>query len=150
MTEANRRAMLAKVHIAKKHMDLSDDDYRSILQRVTGRGSSADCSDAQLHVLLSEFKRLGWKEPGSGRTSSKPHVRKVYAVWNEMRGLLEHGDAEALRSFVRRQTKSLKNPDGISSPDWLDPVEANKVIEGLKAWQARLLAKAREEEHAAV
>ena len=50
---------------------------------------------------------------------------------------------------VQRQTKGVKNPDGIGSPEWLDPVEANKVIEGLKAWRARLL-RAKEAAHAEV
>jgi Protein of unknown function (DUF1018) len=145
----DRRAMLAKVHIAKKHMALADDDYRAVLLRVTGHSSSVECSDAELHVLLSEFKRLGWKETGSGRTSAKAHVRKVYAIWHDMRGLIEHADDDALRSFVQRQTKGVKNPDGIGSPEWLDPVEANKVIEGLKAWRARLL-RAKEAAHAEV
>lgn len=137
---SERRAMLAKVHVAKKQMALDDADYRAVLLRVTGYRSSADCSDAQLHALLAEFQRLGWKpEGGTRRTSDKPHVRKIYAIWSDMRGLLEHAGDDALRSFVRRQIRSAKNPDGIGSPEWLDPIDANKVIEGLKAWRARLL-----------
>ncbi len=134
----DRRGMLAKVHIAKKQMALADEDYRAVLLRVTGQRSSATCSDAQLHVLLAEFKRLGWRETGARRRSGKPHVRKIYAIWGDMRGLLEHADDDALRSFVRRQTKSAANPDGIGSPEWLGPNDANKVILGLKAWRARL------------
>ena len=40
-------------------------------------------------------------------------------------------DAE-LRAFVRRQTKSLKSPDGISDPEWL---AVNTVIEESLAWE---------------
>ena len=136
---SDRRGMLAKVHIAKKQMGLEDADYRAVLERVVHHSSASDCTDADLHVLLSEFRRLGWKETGQRRTSAQPHVRKIYAIWGDMRGLLEHADDEALRSFVKRQTRSVKNPDGIGSPEWLGPDEANKVIEGLKAWRARLL-----------
>jgi len=135
---SDRRGMLAKVHIAKKQMCLVDADYRAILERVVHHSSSAHCTDAELHVLLSEFRRLGWRETGQRRTSSKPHVRKVYAIWGDMRALLDKADDDSLRSFVRRQTKSAANPDGIGSPEWLGPNDANKVIEGLKAWRARL------------
>ena len=91
--------MLAKVHIAKKQMALEDADYRAVIERVVHHSSAADCTDAELHVLLTEFQRLGWKETGQRRTSSKPHVRKVYAIWGDMRGLIEHADDDALRSL---------------------------------------------------
>ena len=51
---------------------------------------------------------------------------------------------DALRAFVQRQTKSRLTPDGISAPEFLDGPQANRVIEGLKAWLAREKHKAGE------
>lgn len=147
--------MLAKVHIAKKELGLSDDNYRAIMRRVTGKASSGVCSDIELHQLLSEFKRLGWKpktssaarasSPKSGnrfsgeedaqnifKKSGKPHVRKVFALWSDLArsGALTDGSRTALQAFVQRQT-------GIASPEWLTAPQANQVTEGLKAMLAR-------------
>jgi len=130
-----RSPMLAKVHIAKKELALADDDYRAIVERITGKASSRDCSDADLDRLLKEFKRLGWKPKAGtaiGKKSGKPHVRKVYALWGELgrSGALHDGSSAALQTFVERQT-------GISSPEWLTPPQANQVTEGLKAMLQR-------------
>lgn len=125
------RALLAKVHIAKKELALADESYRAILERVTGRASSRDCTERQLEQLLAEFKRLGWvpkTKAGAARISDKPHVRKVYALWREagVVGAVDNASKEALRAFVVRQT-------GKSAPEFCSPDEANKVCEGLKA-----------------
>ena len=127
------RALLSKVHIARKELTLGDDDYRAILVRVTGQTSSATCSERQLERLIEEFKRLGWiPKRGANPISSKAYVRKVYALWREagIVGAVDNANKEALRAFVVRQT-------GKSAPDFLGPTEANKVSEGIKAMIAR-------------
>ena len=126
-----RRAMLAKVHIARKELGLQDDDYRAVLQRITTHASASDCTDSQIDAVLDEFRRLGWtpktKRPAG---SKKPHVRLVWALWGELKPHLRDGSSAALRSFVQRQT-------GVADPEWLDPAQANAVTEGLKAWLKR-------------
>ena len=140
----DRRAMIAKIHVAKKALGLDDDSYRAILMRVTGQSSSAACRDAQLVAVLGEFRRLGWEgppeKPGARRASRKPHVRKVWAIWGDLRPLLDDADDDTLRGFVRKQTKSRKNPEGISDPEWLSPEDATKVIHGLSGWLGRVQA----------
>jgi phage gp16-like protein len=123
--------MLSKVHIARKELALAEDSYRAILKRITGHESSADCADAQLDAVLAEFARLGWRPKTRRPASAVPHVRKIWALWTALKPRLADGSEAALRAFVRRQT-------GIDRPEWLDAARANKVIEGLKAWTARL------------
>lgn len=128
-----RNPLLAQLHIARKALALTDDSYRDVLRRVTGHESGAACTDAQLHKALAEFKRLGWKNKGAGkRPPAKPHIAKIYAVWRDMAPLVSEHTPSALRAFVTRQT-------GIAAPEFLNPEDANKVIEGLKAWRNRLL-----------
>ncbi len=143
----DRRGMLAKVHIARKEMGLDDPSYRDVVQRITGHRSAADCTDGQLHALLAEFQRLGWKPQPATRRSNRPNIRMIFGLWAEMTPLLADPSEAALRSFVRRQTKSVKNPQGVGAPEWLDASDANKVIEGLKAWMARLKRQSEEAEH---
>jgi phage gp16-like protein len=129
---APRTALLAKMHIARKDLALEEDSYRALLSRVTGCASAADCTDAQLETALAEFRRLGWTPKAKRRPlSTKPHVRKVFALWGAMKPFLRNGTTKALCAFVERQT-------GVSDPEWLSPEEATKVVEALKAWARRL------------
>ena len=141
----DRRAMIAKVHVAKKALGLDDDAYRDVLRRVTGQESCSDCREPQLIAVLAEFRRLGWEGPperaGGRAASGKSHVRLVWAIWGELQPLLDNADEDTLRGFVRRQTKSRKNPEGISDPEWLAPAEATKVIHGLRGWLDRTRLK---------
>lgn len=134
---ARRRPMVAKVHIARKELGLDEGTYREVLVRVTGRDSSAGCTDAQIEAVLMEFKRLGWAPKQTRRPlSGKPHVRKVWALWGELKPHLRDGSPKALRSFVMRMT-------GVADPEWLTGEQATVVTEGLKAWLAREQAKGR-------
>ena len=127
-----RTPLLAQLHIAKKALALTDDSYRDVLRRITGHESGRDCTERQLRAMLDEFKRLGWANKGKGkRLSAKPQVRKIYAVWAEMAPFIAGHGPEGLRSFCHRQT-------GTDAPEFLDPIGANKVLEGLKAWLARM------------
>ncbi|MCW4589398.1 regulatory protein GemA [Gluconacetobacter entanii] len=83
---------------------------------------------------------MGWKpKKGSLSSSDKPHVRMIYAIWKDMGPMLDSGGTrEALRAYVQRQTVSAARPQGISAPEFLDGVQAQKVIEGLKQWRFRL------------
>jgi hypothetical protein len=129
---ADRRTLLAKVHIARKQLALTEESYRDLLRRVTGFDSAGDCADGALTAVLEEFARLGFKP--SRPKSAKPYVRLIYALWGELKPYLSNSSDEALRGFVFRQS-------GAQAPEWLGPEKANKVIEGLKAWLARERAK---------
>nr|WP_246523473.1 regulatory protein GemA [Neoroseomonas eburnea] len=134
--------MIAKIHLAKKQLALTEDSYRDILRRVTQLDSAAVMRVDQLDAVLREFARLGWKAKPAKKRSEKPQVRMIWAIWRDIVALQGHGDDAALRSFVRRQTRTDAHPDGISSPEFLDAEMGNRVAEGLKAWRARLRRQA--------
>lgn len=132
------RPMLAKIHLAKKQLALTDDSYRDILRRVTGVDSSAKMRPDQLDAVLKEFARLGWKPKSVTKRSATPQVRMIHAVWRDIVQLQGHGGAAGLRAFVQRQTRTEEHPDGIASPEFLKGEMAERVLEGLKGWRARL------------
>lgn len=143
---AARRAMLAKLHLARKELALTEESYRDVLRRVTGQESAAALSEPQLDRALAEFRRLGWKpRKGKGRTgtSAAPQIRMIHAVWRDIcrLGIDAEDETAALRAFVARQTRTAANPQGVSDPRFLDSQQANRVLEGLKAWRRRLKAK---------
>lgn len=130
-----RDPLLAQIHIAKKELALDDDSYRDVLERVTGARSSKDLSPAQRRKLISELKRLGFKPQGkfSGRKiSDKPYVRKVFALWGELRraGIWRNSDIASLRAFVKKLT-------GVADPEWLTYPQASMVIEAMKKMKER-------------
>jgi phage gp16-like protein len=136
--EANAAVMRQKVQIGRKQLGLADEDYRAILLRVTGHTTSTACNVRELDALLREFARLGFKPAPVRKFSPKAQVRMIHAIYADIQPLLAVGGPEALRSFVRRQTKSDAHPHGIDAPEFLDAEQATKVVEGLKAWRTRL------------
>jgi len=141
-TATSRKSLLARIHIARKELALQEDSYRAILRRIAGQDSASAIDDAGLRKVIKEFERLGLKPRARRPASGKPHVRKVFALWTSMRDLVRDPSPAALRVFVQRQT-------GVADPEWLSPAQANAVIEGLKAWRARLERQAGQAEEQA-
>ncbi len=131
---------LAKIHIAKKELGLDEDTYRAVLFRVTGKRSAAKMSESQIGSVLEEFKRLGWKPKFTKKSRAKPNSNiaalhyKIEALWASLwhLGLLEGNSARSgLDAYVRRmiQVDALRFVT--------NPLDAIKLIEGLKDWATR-------------
>ena len=58
--DAQRKGLLAKVHIAKKELGLDDSTYRSILFQGFGEISSAKLANPELEHLVKNFESSGW------------------------------------------------------------------------------------------
>lgn len=135
---SHRRAMLAKIHLAKKALQLDEDDYRNILMQETGRGSAGDCTEAELDRVLGRLQALGWKPlPKAGgnastRPAQHPMARKARALWISLYHLGEvrvPSDA-ALEAFAKRQL-------GCEKLVWAKQSDGYKLIEALKAMAAK-------------
>lgn len=108
-----RRRHLAAIHAAKRTLDLDNDTYRDLLERVSAtKGapvrSAAKLSEAQIHAVLDELKRLGGLKP-SPKSAGKPHnfahpampemITKVEALLADMKLPWSYADAIAMRQF---------------------------------------------------
>lgn len=128
--QQNRRAMLAKVHIAKKELGLDEDDYRQILADETGKTSAGDCSAQELDAVLARFKGRGW-QPATKTSRSKPAqhptARKARALWISLHqlGAVRDPSEKALESFAKRQL-------GCERLNWARQSEGYRLIEALK------------------
>lgn len=131
---SHRRAMLAKIHVGKKDLNLDEDDYRQILMQETGHGSAADCTEAELERVIGRFQALGWKplpKAGGGtspRPAQHPMARKARALWISLYhlGAVRCPKEAALESFAKRQLKCEKLV-------WARQSDGYKLIEALKA-----------------
>jgi phage gp16-like protein len=143
---------LAKIHIAKKELGLHDDDYRATLERLTGKRSAKDLTEAQAGLVIEEFKRRGWvpKVVAGGSTAPKPPYRqpgksiygkavaafesakKARALWISLwqLGAIDDSSEAALEAFAKRQLKCERLV-------WADQQQMYKLIEALKAMAER-------------
>lgn len=125
-----RAGDLAKIHLAKKALGLTDDDYRALLARVGKAGSAADLDIAGRLRVLREFERLGWKP--KPKLCREPQAKKIRALWLALygAGVVRNPDESALLAYVRRQQQ-------VDRLEWLSAGAASKVIEALKQWCRR-------------
>lgn len=132
-----RRALLAQVHIARKSLAMEEDDYRAVLERVTGHASAKECSDQQLRDAIAEFEALGFRPHGGKAAKRRPigksnTVRKARAMWISLYqlGAIEDGSDAALEAFGQRQLR-------VERLQWANEREGYKLIEAMKAIAAR-------------
>jgi len=77
--KAQRRGLLAMVHIAKKDLMLRDDEYEMILSGFKV-ASSGELNIPQLERLVKYLKRLGWKPVRSRRKKPAPAAARLAAL----------------------------------------------------------------------
>lgn len=137
----HRRAMIAKVNIARHQLAMAEDDYRQVLFDETGKLSLRDCTDAQLDALIGRLKRLGFQplpKAGAKPAAQHPMARKARALWISLHqlGAVHNPSEQALEAFAKRQL-------GCERLNWARQSEAYRLIEALKAmakragWQQR-------------
>ncbi len=130
------RSQIAVVHVAKKQLGLTDDDYRAVLSRFGGVDSTADLNLEGFENVMRRIAALGFKSDWTKRTfgerrdmASPSQVEFIRALWQKF-----HGPDEkelALNAWLCRFHKV----------DALRFVSANKagaVITALKRMAARL------------
>jgi len=72
------RNQLARVHIAKKELQLTDALYRDFLELWFGKRSAKDLTAGEIEALLTHFKGLGW---GQVRPARPAQLYKIQRLW---------------------------------------------------------------------
>ena len=135
------RAQITKIHIAKQQLGLNDQQYRDTLSgfiNAAGQPSSSckELSYDQAEVLLTLFKKIGWKEKQngkvkkyeefngrSGKFASPAQMRKIEALWMSSS---REKTIESMNHFIKR----ICGKDDIS---FLTNFDAHKVIKAIEA-----------------
>ena len=139
----NRQRLIRLIHVAKRDLQMADDTYRDILQRIGKKASSADLTIPELEKVLEHLKRSGFKvrskvKPAKA-TPSRPlaqdsESKKIRALWlflHEL-GALQNPSEEALAAYVKRITK-------VDALQWINGYQAETLIESMKKWAMRFL-----------
>ena len=129
----------AMINIAKKQLGIEEDDYRTMLRRVTGKASLRAMSGAEKKAVVAELKRLGfvpttkgnWKHP----TATKKYQRLMHALWRSCHalGVIDDGSRRALRAFCGKTLGGV----AVTDPDLLSYEQAKPVIDALRAMERR-------------
>jgi phage gp16-like protein len=79
---SKRRSLLAKIHIAKKELGMSDDQYKAVLAERMGVESASELSGRDLIRLVRVMEDMGWA-PKRSRTGALPDdkARQIKRIW---------------------------------------------------------------------
>lgn len=122
-------AQIKIIHVAKKTLCLSDEDYRGELGKL-GVQSSKQLSPGQFDSLMTRFVELGFKSTGAyngaGKQRIKDHILgKIDAILDELGLPRKYADAIA------------KNRFGVDSVAWCDTRTMQKILAMLVYHQCR-------------
>lgn len=148
----NRTRLIKLIHVGRRELLLSDDQYRGILEAVTGKDTSSACNERQLDMVLAALKRHGFKPKSKASVakgkrmspaSTGDIVDKLRAVWITMaqQGFVRDGSETALDSYVNRMLKTRKM-GAVTSAAFMTGNQAAAVLEELKMWHRRLMVDA--------
>lgn len=153
--QPDAKRLLKIVQVGRRELGLDEEDYRCLLESVTGARSAKGLSVAKLDAVITAMKGLGFKVKGGAQVAGRrsppssakvqaPEVRKVRAIWITMYndGFVRDGSDDALGSYIKRMTANANGGAGISRPEWLTSAQAERVLEALKKWHIRLMTAA--------
>ena len=104
--QERQHKLLALVHIAKKEIPLSDDEYRDVIA-YWGVQSSADMSNPELEELVKYFESLGFKKKAIDPRDPGTGVGQIHALQIRVReeAMKLHNGEERLKGLVKKIAK---------------------------------------------
>jgi phage gp16-like protein len=129
-----RRAMLAKIHIAKKDLAMPDEDYRAMLENLYGVASSAKLTAKQLDDLLGHLTNRGFTgrkkrdasaAPGDADLIRKPLLAKIGALLTTL------GQLEGRHVPWSYAAGVLKRQSGVMRLEWAQGEQLRGVVAAL-------------------
>lgn len=127
MQPSTYKKELAKIHLGKKAMGLSDDDYRAFLLGLTNKDSSKSMTQAQRLRVIAEMRNKGAfkkaKKPLTGQQKA------CVAKWYKLRslGAINSKDKTSLNKFINQRFTVWNVWD-------LDTSQTNQLLGMLQGW----------------
>ena len=134
-----RRDRLAKIHMGKKALKLSDPEYRALLMRASADGdgiggfdSAANMTEAQHLAVLREMTRLGFKaddrEARKRAWAGRPKNVKDVPMLRKVEALL--ADAHRPWSYAHKLAEKMFR---VKRLEWLNDHDLHKLVAALQA-----------------
>lgn len=130
------RKKIALVHVARRDLGLSDEEYRAILQRQGGVSSAAELDEFGFEHVMRYVTALGFRSDWTRRTfgdrpgmASPAQIDHIRQLWRNYLGHEDEADA-ALNAW-------LDHFHHISALRFVDAEKAGKVIPALRVMAGR-------------
>lgn len=134
-------AALAKIHIAKKELNIAEEDYRSILSGFNV-DSAKELNDDQANKLVLLFKKIGWSPKASQKKiketkpicvtvpANRPDEYATQKQINKLAGLwVTYSNQKNTNSFIKFILRVAK----VNAIEWLQKDDVQKVIKAIEA-----------------
>lgn len=129
--DKTRKALLAKIHIAIKQLDIDDEDYRDIVQAQFGVRSSKSLSYKNLEKLVRYFVSRGFKPVVRGEGVRREAHTQVDALKEKAQGKLEQAVDDG---FVHSPRGLVKKICDVEDLKWCgDAVRLKKLLATIKS-----------------
>ncbi|QBP09817.1 gp16 family protein [Cupriavidus metallidurans] len=131
-----RGRLIRLIHVARRDLEMAEDTYRVLLQKIGGQDSAAALTVPALRRVVEHLKQCGFKvrstPAGTRPMAADEQSRMIRGLWIELAnlGVVKNPSEAALATFVKRQT-------GCDALQWLTVKQAQAVIEQLKKWRSR-------------
>ena len=122
----NTSGLIKTIQTGRRKLGLSDEDYRALLEGVSGKTSTKELNAYQLKEVLRRMREAGF------HTATAPQLRKIRSLWFSMydEGIVKSKTEQSISAYIRRITKKNVNACGVK--------DLQRVIETLKQWIDRL------------
>jgi hypothetical protein len=129
----NKKEKLAIIHVAKKDVGITDEDYRALLSGAAGVTSAAELEyECQFNAVMKAFENLGFKNLKK-RGASRPQWTDTWGGTPDQRAKIEvmwrtcarNPTDKALCAFIKRIAH-------VDHPRFLNAALARKVIIALE------------------
>ena len=132
----DRKRELAAIHVMATQLGLDTADksesstYRTMLRERGGASSAADLTAQGRKRVLAHLRSC--VGPAKSRPPGGWQAEKIRKLWQQLgaAGVLRDPSERALNEWVQSML-------GVSSPNFLNSHQGNRVVEALKAWCKR-------------
>ncbi|GAB3266103.1 regulatory protein GemA [Chitinimonas naiadis] len=131
------------VQVAKRKLDMSEQDYRALLLRTGGVHSTTDLSEKGFNAVMAEFQRLGFVSTSAQRKASTETNRAPGRPTEAQMSLLSDWAQKAGYGGLDdpRFIQWMKVRARVEHPNFLDMAAAQRVIGALGNWLGRSQGK---------
>lgn len=127
---AIRKALLAKVHIAKKALNMDDDAYRDFMQTHVGKRSAGDCNEIELDRVLQQMKRCGFKPASPNKGKRPTTAKKAISRTRIMAKITALLTVQELHwNYAHAMGKRMFKKERL---EWLDDEQLYKIMQALQ------------------
>ena len=122
----NTGGLIRAVQTGRGKLGLSDEEYRALLEGVSGKTSTKELHALQLKEVLRRMRKAGFNR------ATDPQLRKIRSLWFRMHdeGVVRSKSEQSIAAYIRRITR--KDVRNCSVKD------LQRVIETLKQWIDRV------------